>query len=1321
MKRNISLIQHSNDISSTKEYSNTFYNPNTPSSNFPNNIAKIKKEKNNNRDEILENIDFQKRNLKDNPPQSISDNSKHINNKIIFNSAKSFSSKPKKYFSDNQKSTKMRIIDLNSNSNSKSNKERKKYVYNSLHPSICEPKITPRVNTQDSYNSSSKKKLSSIPINKSLKKIFSNSQGFSAFSKSFHKKYKANKKYTRSYNNINNLNKSSSSLIKLKKNLRNSARSNSCRNYNYYLNPTNKQYLGIDLNLVSNSTHRINDEINSQKKRYIKNYNYNNDDEENDNEEDIIDYNFKSNDKYFFPKNTENDEEKQENNNEEYIMSENNIDNNNNLKKSQSKGNDKVNDDKIKNLDNNEINLNINKDISEIKPIQKDNNLNKRNNNIKKYSLNQFINRPFLNKPGLSKKMKKNDCNNSLFSNIHPISHFENSSINQINQSTPISSFQMCPYEAESSPTNYVKSTSNINNLTYLTNNNNSKKRNKNNSNLIINHITKDQSEGQSLHTIYKSKDDEDQQKSYSHLNLNQSEFTNNNTSNYKNSEKDEEKRITEKLEFNHKLKNKNKINKNNDNKNAEKDEINNNIIHYYTHNTIEEKDEESEYLDKINSNLLSKDKDIIKNNINKNSDIIQQSQDSLFQESDLLNETKKILNKKNKNNNNKNYDIGKNNEKGDFQKKFDFEIKLNENEEDREIMERLARLRKEKEKKEEMDIEEIKLRKKLEEEKIKNKNEEERIKNLKFEEEEKKLKKEEQEKIKELEKIKEEIKNEQKQRINLEKEAELLQAKIKNNNMDNINQNNISKDILLNDPYEIDNKSNKSNNNKNLYFNYILSPKQIENINDKFQENKKEIKIKSDNQKYIINNSDNLNNQINSTKYKKKYVTGGLESSSYNYNFDYRSNANINNEIFNTRFKNINSINNVDDTLIKNNAIANNNYKNNIHNNNENNNINNDQEENIINNDFKKLNNKKALVRSNSQSQFQIEIISKENKKKYNDINNSFSSFSFKINSNSNKINPNNKKEIKKSLLNQIKDNSLEFNNNKDINTKIIKNENSIISINNNNSINNSIDNQIQNEIIKKTLKKEASTQYQDYYINKDNLDNKNINNNNNLFFKNYISGTENDNTNKTELKSSLLNYSNIINKQNNDNKLNNENNKNININNGGSEYYNSKNDSLFEYEKFKNQYNYNKINSNKKINRSLSNIDNFYDLKNINYNCINNKKGVDDNDEFYKKKKFIDINNIIDNKKIMYNKIPHHMKNERNKEGIWADYSLNSYNKTNNTIGISEQSSSFYSINNSNKINKNKFNRKINTSVLPPNPFDTVNEAREFFFFND
>ena len=1310
MKKNISLIRHSNDISSTKEYSNTFYNSNTPSSNFPNNITKIKKEKNKNRDEIQENVEFQKKVFQDNAPQSISDYSKQKKNKIIFNSAKSFSSKPKKYFSDYQKSTKMKIIELNSNSNSKSNKERSKYIYNSFHPSIYEPKITPRVNTLNNYNSSSKKKLSSIPMNRSFKKIFSNSQGFSAFSKSFHKKYKTNKKIALSHNSITLLNKSSSSIRKLKKNLKYFTRSNSYRNYNYYLNPTNRQYLGIDLNLVSNSSHRMNDEINSQKKRYIKNYNYNNDDEENDNnEDDIIDYNFKSNDKYFFPKNTENDEEKQEDNNEEYIMSENNIDENNNLKKSKSKENDKVNNDNIKKIENNEINLNINKDISEIKPNQKNDFLNKNKNNIKKYSLNQFINRP---------NLKKNDFNNSNFSNIRPISHFENTSINQINQSTPISSFQMYPYEAESSPTNYIKSTSNINNLTYLTINNNSKRHNKNNNN-IINHITKDQSEGQSLHTIYKSKDDDDPQKSYSHLNLNQSEFTYNNTSNYKNSEKDEEKRLTEKLEFNHKLKSKNNIKINNENKeniNSENYKINNNI-HYCAHNTIEEKDEESEYLDKINSNLLSKDKDMNKNNINKNSDIIEQSQDSLFQESDLINETKKILNKKNKNKNNLDeIYTGKNDEKGDFQKKFDFEIKLNENEEDKEIMERLARLRKEKEKKEEMDMEEIKLRKKLEEEKIKNKNEEKRIKNLKFEEEEKILKKQEEEKIKELEKIKEEIKNEQKQRINLEKEAELLQSKIKNNNIDNINQNK-NNDILLNDPYKIDNKSNKSNTTKNLYFDYILSTNKIENINDKLQTSgKKEIKIKSNNPEDISNNKDNLNNHIISTKYKKKYVTGGLKSSTYNYNFDYRANANIDNEIFNTHFKNINSINNVDDKIINNNDITNNYYKNIIHNNNDNNVENNDPEFNIINNDFEKLRKKKLLDRCHSQSQFQIEIISKENKKKSNDINNSFCSFSFKINSNTNKLNPN-KKEIKKFLLNQINENSIEFNNNKDIDKKLIKNENSIISINKNNSINNSINNQKQDELINKTLKKEVYAQLQDYYISKDNNAN-----NNNLFFRNYISGIEHDNTNKTELKSSLLNYSNSINKQNNDNKIINEKSKTININknNGGSEYSNSKNDSLFEYEKFKNQYN--KRNSNKKLNKSLSNIDKIFDIKKENNNYIYKKNGVDDNDDFYKKKKYNDINNISDNKKIMYNKIPHHMKNERNKEGIWADYSINSYNKTNNTIRISEQSSSFYSINNSNKIiNKNKFNRKINTSVLPPNPFDTVNEAREYFFFND
>ena len=85
-----------------------------------------------------------------------------------------------------------------------------------------------------------------------------------------------------------------------------------------------------------------------------------------------------------------------------------------------------------------------------------------------------------------------------------------------------------------------------------------------------------------------------------------------------------------------------------------------------------------------------------------------------------------------------------------------------------------------------------------------------------------------------------------------------------------------------------------------------------------------------------------------------------------------------------------------------------------------------------------------------------------------------------------------------------------------------------------------------------------------------------------------------------------------------------------------------------------------------------------------------------------------------FIDNKRSIYAKIPHHTKNEREERGLWSEYSL-SNKSIFNTLGFTEQSSS---INNS---NKNKFDRKINTSVFPANPFDSVNEAREYFFFND
>ena len=132
------------------------------------------------------------------------------------------------------------------------------------------------------------------------------------------------------------------------------------------------------------------------------------------------------------------------------------------------------------------------------------------------------------NNPRKSKKKKKEELNNSL-SNIRQVS---SNSINHINQVTPISKIKMCPYEAESSPTTYIKSTSNINNFTYLTNNISSNNNNNcNNNSRICNksknsfiHITKEQSEGISLRTI--NKGEEEQQKSYSHTYLNQSEFT---------------------------------------------------------------------------------------------------------------------------------------------------------------------------------------------------------------------------------------------------------------------------------------------------------------------------------------------------------------------------------------------------------------------------------------------------------------------------------------------------------------------------------------------------------------------------------------------------------------------------------------------------------------------------------------------------------------------------------------------------------------------------------------------------------------------------
>lgn len=856
---------------------------------------------------------------------------------------------------------------------------------------------------------------------------------------------------------------------------------------------------------------------------------------------------------------------------------------------------------------------------------------------INQKSINQNISKPSLNISYLSKINKKEEMN-SIISNIKPNSHIDNNSINQINPSTPVSSFQMYPYEAESSPTNYIKSNSNINanNLTFLTNNNNNNSKKHNSKNYIkFIKITKDPSEGYSIHS-----------------DLNQSDFTLTNISNNKgmygnntninlNSIKEEEKRITEKLEKNHKLRKKNKIS------NIETDEINN-----VTQNTIEEKDEEYEIIEKINSILKSDKK--IKNN--KNSDYIQQSLDTIFQESELLNETKKILDKKNSNKflkfvNNKNGSEKK--KLNEEEKQLEIDLKVEENKEEKEIMERIEKLRKAKEKKEEIDLEEKKLRKKLEEEKRKKRIEEERIKNLKIEEEEKmkKILEKEDEKIKmvkkegelkkkELEKIKEELKKEEQQRKSLEKKADLLEIKIRNKKICE----KLKTDNLINDSIGNDFKSTYSHTNTNtkLYFDYSSIPNSVENINKGDLNNKNNTDV---NRAYTYN-------KINSAKCNKKFTSDRFNSSCYNYS--YGTNPNIDKEMYNSHL-----ITRNDD-----NSIIEKNYKNN----------NEEKKYESPKKKEKRISNNNSFCRSNSLTQFRMEIISENtsNKKikKYNK-NFSFTSFNFKINSKRNNFQNNINK-----YFNEFDENSEEINNvNSDGNDNLIY--------------------RILKEKNNKTSTKDVSTQYQEYYYN----NKENINDNNNLFFRTQKNSIGN-NIDKPEFRRSFSNYSKIpipkkISHESNSNKDNNT-----------SKFFDPKNNNLFEYNQFKS--NYEKLKSCKKLNSTNFYIDNLFRINSL------KKKSNNNEDEFYQKKSYV---NLLDNKRNTYDKIPHHLKTDKNEGGLWSDFSLSG----NKTRGLTDQSSSLYSNNGSYMSNKNKFNKKINTSVLPANPFDSVNEAREYFFFHD
>ena len=814
------------------------------------------------------------------------------------------------------------------------------------------------INNTFSNERGKERKKSSIPMSlsgKSSKRYFSISQGHPYFSKSFYKKYIINKSNKGNFIN--------------------------------YLEPKDNKYIGIDLNLVSNSSRRKTsdnkifprDEIN------IKNFNNN----------DIYDENILS------PRKNENDSNRIKDNS--YLYEDENEE---------------------KKINKKESSCNINKKI---------------------------------------------ELNSSTSSHIRQNSHLENASMNQ---STPVSSFH--PYEADSSPTNYIKSYSNINNLTYLTNNNSKKYNNKN--------------------------DEEDEKRSISHFGFNHSEFTCLNNSN-KISEKEDERRIGDKLDKinkikrnkNNRKKKKNEILIKDNNYNTENININDSYLNINTyknnenialHNTIEEKEEE--YLNSITNKLkISKEK---KENLE---EMIKNSKDQ-----DTIYHLKKT----------------------------------EENEKD------------------ELEKEEIRLIKELEKEKEMNRKEEERINYLKKENEDKELKK------KEIKEIKNKIKKEQILRKNLEKKSKLLEMKLKKDeNKDIYEEDNKNKNIEIKDTNFMNNVNQvtfnvpKSTINAKLNFNYYSG---INNENEKAENFENKVFMNPIN--FI-----NLKEEKNNLK----------EEKSTSYFYDYGSNTIVNTGILNGTSSNKNKGKLNSD----NNKIENQNFI--IKNNDSNNNI----------------------YKNNPEKQFQFEIKpSEESKKKYNNI--TFTSFNFGLIQNNNSNNK--RKMIKKSLMND--------------NINIMK-ENYELNFQKTSNSKNTLEHP--KEIKEKTMTKDASTQYYQEILNK--------NNKSNLFLRNYMTSLGNNNNFlKTEFKTEFLSKTKSI---------------------------------LFDLDSFKTNY------------------------------TINN--------------------------------IPHHNNIERNKGTIWNEYSMKN-NSNISKIGKTEETNGFFSIN---RQSKNKFNRKINSFVFPANPFDSVNKAREYYFFNN
>ena len=159
--KNISLAQQSIDASSTKEYSNNIKNTIltqiTPSSFMPIHLSRIKNENLNNN---FINLAQEQINQNKKAYNSVSASAKTPQNIINFNSIKLYSPRSTKNFTNGQNMTKMKLIELNSNSN---NRNKEKNLYKSLNPSFNEARMTSRTfNSQKSNTSRNKKNKKKI-------------------------------------------------------------------------------------------------------------------------------------------------------------------------------------------------------------------------------------------------------------------------------------------------------------------------------------------------------------------------------------------------------------------------------------------------------------------------------------------------------------------------------------------------------------------------------------------------------------------------------------------------------------------------------------------------------------------------------------------------------------------------------------------------------------------------------------------------------------------------------------------------------------------------------------------------------------------------------------------------------------------------------------------------------------------------------------------------------------------------------------------------------------------------------------------------------